>query len=116
MGYGGTCDMKEDFPWCYVKEKAQCNDGIEECEGGVCEFWSEKACKPGGTSGGAATVAAQHSAMIKANPTAHAGAVTPGCKCKPGNAEAPTHGVTWRVRLPVTMGSRNVRVGCASGG
>ena len=43
--------------------------GIEECEGDVCEFWSESACKPSGAaSSGEAVVGAQHEKMLKDEP------------------------------------------------
>lgn len=83
-GYGDTC-VEDEWPWCYVADQSKCAAPIEECEGGICKFWSEIPCTAGGASGGSKTTSAQHTSMLAANPQAHGGAPASGCKCKGGS-------------------------------
>ena len=77
--YGDQCVDDEDTPWCYVPFKTSCEDGIEECEGGVCQYWSEGACEAGAAS---TTPAVAATPAVTATPAAPAPPVTSGpCLC-----------------------------------
>jgi len=85
-GEGSKCEAGE-FPWCYVSTKESCGDAIQECEGGVCEYWSETACKVTAT-GGEGVVAAQHASILKTHPGT--GAAGANCQCRGGTGDGNT--------------------------
>jgi hypothetical protein len=38
-----TCSL-DKHAWCYIQSAYSCTDGIKECNGGVCRWWSQRAC------------------------------------------------------------------------